>query len=212
MSEKNLNKIYDVKITLLGESGVGKTSLIKAYFGKEFDPNEKSNLEAKLNLKTKIINNKKLNINIWDTMGQEKFRSLVNQFIKGSNIVIFVFDITNRASFLELNFWVGYALQELSREEVILGVVGNKLDLFDKSEIEITEAEEYSTKIGAFFSEASASRNPEGFKTFINSLLEKLVQTPNIFEKLGKIQEEPNIRLEKTTTEKKKKKCCLNSK
>ena len=203
---KQLNKTYDVKIILLGEGGVGKTSLINVYLDKRFNLSEKPTSEGYLSLKKIKINNKELNINLWDTVGQERFRSVTKKFIRGSNIIIFVFDITNRASFLELKFWVNNVYQELAKEEVIFGVIGNKIDLFDKSEIETTEAEEYAKKIGALFIEASAKKSPEDFKNFINILLNKLVETPHIIEKLAKVEGESNIQLKESP--KGKKKCC----
>ena len=209
--KNNSNRIYDIKIILLGETGVGKTSLIKTYFDQPFNPSERPTLDGNITSKILEINNKKMRINIWDTMGHEKYRAITQQFFKGSNIVIFVFDITNRASFLDLGFWVNSVLEKLSKEEAIFGVIGNKIDLFTKSEIEATEAEEYAEKIGALFTEASAAKNPEGLKRFINILLERLVQTPTIIEKLGKIDEESNIHLENTPIKKKKKKCCNKS-
>ena len=203
---KQLNKTYDVKIILLGEGGVGKTSLINVYLDKKFNPSEQQTLKGYLSLKKIKINDKELNINLWDTVGQERFRSVTKKFIRGSNIIIFVFDITNRASFLELKFWVNNVYQELAKEEVIFGVIGNKIDLFDKSEIETTEAEEYAKKIGALFTEASAKKSPEDFKNFINILLQKLVETPQIIEKLAKVEGESNIQLKESP--KGKKKCC----
>ena len=200
---KQLNKTYDVKIILLGEGGVGKTSLINVYLDKKFNPSEQKTSEGYLSLKKIKINNKELNINLWDTVGQERFRSVTKKFIRGSNIIIFVFDITNRASFLELKFWVNNVYQELAKEEVIFGVVGNKIDLFDKSEIETTEAEEYAKKIGALFTEASAKKSPEDFKNFINILLNKLVETPHIIEKLAKVEGESNIQLKESPKGKK---------
>ena len=203
---KQINKTYDVKIILLGEGGVGKTSLINVYLDKKFNPSEQQTLKGYLSLKKIKINDKELNINLWDTVGQERFRSVTKKFIRGSNIIIFVFDITNRASFLELKFWVNNVYQELAKEEVIFGVIGNKIDLFDKSEIETTEAEEYAKKIGALFTEASAKKSPEDFKNFINILLNKLVETPHIIEKLAKVEGESNIQLKESP--KGKKKCC----
>ena len=203
---KQLNKTYDVKIILLGEGGVGKTSLINVYLDKKFNPSEQQTLKGYLSLKKIKINDKELNINLWDTVGQERFRSVTKKFIRGSNIIIFVFDITNRASFLELKFWVNNVYQELAKEEVIFGVIGNKIDLFDKSEIETTEAEEYAKKIGALFTEASAKKSPEDFKNFINILLQKLVETPQIIKKLAKVEGESNIQLKESP--KGKKKCC----
>ena len=201
---KQINKTYDVKIILVGEGGVGKTSLINVYLDKKFNHSEPQTLKGYLSLKKIKINDKELNINLWDTVGQERFRSVTKKFIRGSNIIIFVFDITNRASFLELKFWVNHVSQELAKEEVIYGVIGNKIDLFDKSEIETTEAEEYAKKIGALFTEASAKKSPEDFKNFINILLNKLVETPQIIEKLAKVEGESNIELKESPKGKKK--------
>ena len=209
MAEKD-NKAYFVKIILLGEMFVGKTCLINVYFDEnKFNPLELSTGQPTQTFKSLEINKKKLNISLWDTMGQEKFRAVTKNFIKDSNIVILVYDITNRASFLELNFWLNASREEL-HNEVIFGVVGNKVDLFNNCEVEKEEGEEYAKNIGALFTEASAKENPIGFRNFIKQLLEKLLSTPKLVEKLEIMvnEKENNIQLGGGNSISKKNGCC----
>ena len=93
-----------------------------------------------------VKDNIKYNIHIWDTSGQERFGSLSKIFIKDSQIVILVYDITNQKSFDELPFWANYS-KELLGENVVIGVVGNKIDLFDK-EVENCEENQIVDKKG----------------------------------------------------------------
>ena len=175
-------KEYKIKIIFLGESGVGKTNLINIYMDKEFNPNEFSTNDPSQSYQTLKIGNIKLNISLWDSIGQEKFRSITKNYIRGSNIVIFVYDITKRETFLELNYWVSVANEELNNNEAIFGIAGNKIDLFAESEVEKKEAEKYATKINALFSETSAKQDPKGFKIFIKELLGKLLLNQKIID------------------------------
>ena len=168
-----------IKIILLGESGVGKTCLIQSFMDKEFS-NTTSTFSFEYMNKEIVKDNIKYNIHIWDTAGQERFRSLSKIFIKDSQIVILVYDITNQKSFDELPFWVNYA-KGLLGENVIIGVVGNKIDLFDKIEGENDEenqivdkekAQKYSNEIKALFREVSAKENAKGFQEYINELID----------------------------------------
>ena len=209
MVEKD-NKAYFVKIILLGEMFVGKTCLINVYFDEnKFNPLELSTGQPTQTFKSLEINKKKLNISLWDTMGQEKFRAVTKNFIKDSNIVILVYDITNRASFLELNYWLNVSREEL-QNEAIFGVLGNKIDLFNDCQVEKEEAEEYAKKIGALFTETSAKENPIGFRNFIKQLLEKLLSTPKLVEKLEIMvnEKENNIQLRGVNSTNKKSGCC----
>ena len=209
MAEKD-NKAYFVKIILLGEMFVGKTCLINVYFDEnKFNPLELSTGQPTQTFKSLEINKKKLNISLWDTMGQEKFRAVTKNFIKDSNIVILVYDITNRASFLELNYWLNVSREEL-QNEAIFGVLGNKIDLFNDCQVEKEEAEEYAKKIGALFTETSAKENPIGFRNFIKQLLEKLLSTPKLVEKLEIMvnEKENNIQLGGGNSINKKNGCC----
>ena len=167
-----------IKIILLGESGVGKTCLIQSFIGKEFS-NTTSTFSFEYMNKEIVKDNIKYNIHIWDTAGQERFRSLSKIFIKDSQIVILVYDITNQKSFDELPFWVNYA-KSLLGENVIIGVVGNKIDLFDKIEeneeenqiVDKKNAQNYSNEINALFREVSAKENAIGFQEYINELVD----------------------------------------
>jgi len=177
-------KEYNIKITFLGESGVGKTNLINIYMDKNFNPNEFTTDSKSQSYKTLKIGNIKLNLSLWDTIGQEKFRSLTKNYIRGSDIVIFVYDITKRETFLELNYWVSAANEELNNNEATFGIAGNKIDLFAESEVEKKEAEKYATKINALFYETSAKDDPQGFKNFIKKLLGKLLLNQKIIDNI----------------------------
>ena len=166
-----------IKIILLGESGSGKSNLINICCNLEFDPNTPSNITSSILEKKINLGKIQYNIKLWDTAGQEKFRSLNNLFIKDSKICIFVYDINNRSSFDELNFWVK-TVEEILGKNPILAVVANKIDL--KENVTKKEGEEYAKKIGAFFYQTSAKTDKKGFSDFINVLVEEFLFKNNL--------------------------------
>ena len=95
-----------IKIILLGESKVGKTSLINSFLNKQFLEHTLSTIEYSFAYKIINIDQNNYEIHLWDTAGQERFRSLNKIYIKGAQIVIFVYDIADKRSFAELPFWV----------------------------------------------------------------------------------------------------------
>ena len=171
-----------IKIILIGESSVGKTSLIQAYLGRQFMDYTSNTINSESFNKTIKINNTTFNIHLWDTAGQERFRSLNKIFIKGSQIVIVVYDITKKKTFDEVPFWVDYA-KSLLGDHIVLGLIGNKLDLFDKIEnkdcgnnnddgfIDNETGKKYADEIGAIFGETSAKLNAKGFQKYVNDLI-----------------------------------------
>ena len=207
MESNETQKIDSIKIILLGESGIGKTNLINIYLGKYFNSNEISTLNPCQTDIIKVINNKKLNVCLWDTMGQEKHRTVTKSFIKGSNIIIFVYDITRRETFLELNYWVNVVIEEIGDEEVLFGIAANKIDLFHNSEVEKEEGEEYAQKINALFSETSA-KDDVGFKNLVNKLLEKLLLNKNNIDEIQENDQSFRLKKEKDKKINKKKRFC----
>ena len=209
MIKKN---IYNIKIILLGISGVGKTNLIDTYFGNNFNPDSTPSSNPSQSHDKIIINDNICYIDIWDTMGQEKYLSVTQNFIKGSHIIIFVYDITNKDSFTELDYWVNKVNDEIENDKIIKGLTANKIDLFEDSQVEKNEGEEYAKKIGAYFCETSAKVNPKVFKKFVKNLLEQLFNNKDNIKKEGNIFEKSNEYIEigeKIVKKKKKKKeCC----
>jgi len=202
MEEKNEvdNDDCKLKVILLGELSVGKTSLINAFLGNKFQE-YKSTISSQFSQKIVKMKEAVYNIDLWDTAGNEKYRSITKMFIRDSQIVIFVYDITNRDTFTSLEFWVDSA-KELLGENPIYGLAGNKIDLFENEKVKKEEGEEYAQKIGALFEVTSAKEDPEGFKNFVNQLLKQYFLKYND----NSVQDLISIRTFKE--QKKNRKCC----
>ena len=120
------DKENGIKVILLGESSVGKTSLINISTGGKFRSAESSTLNANYRHKKIQYNGKNYVFNLWDTIGQEKYRALTKVFFKDSKIVVLVYDITEEKSFKELDYWYNQIIDEIGKENCLLAVVGNK--------------------------------------------------------------------------------------
>ena len=125
-----------------------------------------------------IINNKEYLINLWDTIGQEQFRSLTNIFMKGAKVVIFVYDITRLETFQQLEYWF-QKTKELLGDKPILGIVGNKSDLYLKEKVKEEVAEQYAKQKGIPLKITSAKTH-HIFCQFLEELVSKYI------EKIGK--------------------------
>ena len=200
----------ETKVILVGESGVGKTNLINIITGGEFNEKEKSSSTASFLNKKLTVKGNEYTINLWDTIGQEPLRQMAKLFYNNSKIVIFVYDITERKSFDELNkYWVKIIEEKLGKN-VIKGIVANKIDLFLNEKVTEDEGEEYAKSIGAQFLVTSAKAyGPAKFEDFLIKLYEEYLdkyETNSSDRKNSK--KNKNIVLNKNTGNNQRKKCC----
>jgi len=218
-----------IKVVLVGESGVGKTSIISQFTSKKFDPHRETSLSAQFISKTVNFQDlgKEIKFDIWDTVGQEKYRSLAKIFYKDAKVIVFVYDITTEYSFNELkNYWYEETRSNTDGSP-ILAVVGNKIDLYKEQKVSNNDGKEFAEKIGAIFQTTSA-QSDSGISTLFDNI-GKTYLIPNFDyratdktaqENFMKKKQEENtkkdmqkrvkgVQLEnKKVDETKKKKCC----
>ena len=152
------NNVLSCKIVLLGESGVGKTCIISRYINQVFEGNTISTNGASYAAKTLHFDDydKSLKVEIWDTAGQEQYRSLTKIFYKDATAAILVYDITRKKSFDEIkNYWYKQLL-DCAPSDIVVGLAGNKADLFDREQVSEEEAKEFAKEIKAIFRLTSA--------------------------------------------------------
>ena len=214
------------KLVFIGDPGVGKTCIISRFLKGTFDADQITTVGASYASKTIKISetNESLTLDIWDTAGQEKYRSLTRIFFQGAKLAILVYDITRKDSFENLkNVWLK-ELKDHADKNVVLGVAGNKSDLYEKEEVPEQEAREYAKSIGAIFCLTSAQSNSgieelfeEMGKKFLdpnstineseNQNLDQAHKQKKDEKKKEKKEEQKNIQL-KNVKKKEKKNCC----
>ena len=179
---ENGQEIIDIKVILLGEMGVGKSNLLNAAADLRFDEISKSTVTSTYIEKRMKIFNKDYKVKLWDTAGQEKFRAMTKLFYQDSKVVIFVYDITNKKSFTELNYWIN-EIKEALKDEPILGIIGNKYDLKDMIEVEEETAKKFAQEKGIELKLLSTKNEPQNFKKFLRKLVK------DYLIKIGKIKD-----------------------
>ena len=147
--------IYKFKIILVGNSSVGKTSLINRYMGFGFEEKYPCTINADFKIKSLSINEViGAELTVWDTCGQEKYKALTRQYFKDAHGVILLYDVTNEDSFKGLTSWLA-EIRNNSNKDVSIVLVGNKIDLNDRK-ITKEVASEFAIKNGLFYFETSS--------------------------------------------------------
>jgi len=171
--ERNQNDeeiIPYLKITLIGDAGSGKSCIINRYINDEFFPDKVSTIGVSCSNKLVKENNKLLRIDLWDTAGQEQYRSLGRHFYKDSYVVILVYDITSKESFENLKLVWYKDLLKYNEKYTILAVVGNKSDLYEIEKVSEEEGRNYAKEINAIFMLVSA-KNGDNINNLFNDIV-----------------------------------------
>ena len=207
-----------LKIVLIGESAVGKTSLISQFIDQVFQDDQQSTIGGTFS--TKIIkcgNGKILKLEIWDTAGQERYRSVTKLFYKDANAALLVYDISNKYTFEELqNYWIDQ-VRDSAPKDIILAIVANKSDLIESEQVDEAMAREFAKDNGALFALTSA-KTTAGVESLFLDIAKKYTGTDSAstIESENKKEEEEyrktrkdSVKITKQSQVKaKKKKCC----
>ena len=197
-----------IKLIFLGDSGVGKTNLINLAIGQPFNENVDCTLGQYFS--QKIIRHIGIDyiIDLWDTIGQERLRTINKLFFNNSKIVIFVYDITNLNSFEDLKLWVNEIDSQIGLENIIKGVVGNKIDLFESEEVNYELGDNFAKSIGALFLQISAKKSEQKiFVDFLHDLLKNYVNSDLVVNEKN-INKAITLDYAKKKKKREKSKCC----
>jgi len=237
--ENNQNAI-SCKVVLIGEAGVGKTSIINRYINNTFSTNSMSTTGASFAAKTMYFENhdKYVKFEVWDTAGQEKYRSLIKIFYKDASVAVLVYDITRKQSFEEIkNYWISQlkenAPKNLSKNPydkflkinffsfLVIAFAANKSDMYEMEEVEEEKGRAFAKEVGGIFKYTSAKNSTgidELFRTIGNRFLDPNFEEnmPNatssyIEQALNERRETIRITKESQKSEKKVGGCCSKS-
>lgn len=173
-----------LKILIIGESGVGKSSLLLRFTDDTFDPEIGATIGVDFKVKTLAVDGNKAKLAIWDTAGQERFRTLTPSYYRGAQGVILVYDVTRRETFAKLDNWLNELDTYCTRNDLVKMLVGNKIDKEDR-ELEREEGLKFARKHSMLFIEASA-KTRDGVQCAFEELVEKILQTPGLWENVHK--------------------------
>ena len=144
------------KILLLGDSTVGKTCFLLRYTDDTFLDLHMATIGLDYRLKTMVLDDHKIvKIQLWDTAGQDKFRAITRNYYKGARGIILIYDVTNIKSYENIKKWIN-EIKDEAQKNIIIYIVGNKIDISEKRQVTTQEGKELAEKYGLPFCESSA--------------------------------------------------------
>ena len=220
MSSNNTNNVngYDMifKIVLIGDTSVGKTNILSKYLTDEFDAKSKATVGVEFGVKNFKIENNIVKVQIWDTAGEERYRSITNAYYKGAKGSLLVYDITNKKSFENVEKWIS-DLKANADEEISMILLGNKTDLEDKRVVSTEEGKNKAEFYNLTFMETSALNGNNIQEAFNELIMDVYKRNHELLENQAKVEiirDKKTIELDKgednnTDEVKEKKWCCL---
>ena len=204
----DIKEDYKLKVVVVGDSGVGKTNLIKRFIVNIYNPNTKATVGVEFISKSYKINDQVFKIEIWDTAGQERYKSITAAYYKGAKGALIVYDITQKDSFENINKWMSEVRDKSSKDLKIM-IVGNKTDLVNERQVSTEEALEKAKELGSPVMEASAldgSNVKDAFYDLLKEMYKEIKKKLDIVENQNTGGKD-GVQLN-TNEEKEKKGCC----
>lgn len=155
-SSKAARPVRSHKVVFLGQCGTGKTALIRQFVHRTFDQNYTATIGMDFVGKLLSLEGRQLRLQLWDTAGQERFRALMPSYLRDSSACVVVYDVTSKESFDSIRGWVDLALEGRSRRDLLLVLVGNKIDLEAERCVQKADGEALAEDLKMLFFEATA--------------------------------------------------------
>ena len=199
------------KVVLVGDAGVGKTCIIQRYVKDQYKEENDSTISSSYNYKKIDYKkyNKSISFDIWDTAGQELYRAMAKNFYLNAAIGILVYDIRRKQSFDSIKEYWYEQLKVAGEENMIIGIAGNKCDLFNQEQVPEAEVKKFAKEVGAVF-HLTSCKESIGIDELFEECGEKYLQNNNLIDntdKKGKEKFALNNGKE-NNNEKKKRGCC----
>ena len=204
-----MNPDYDYlfKILLIGNSGVGKSSLLLRFSDDTFTGNFMPTIGVDFKIRTLEVDGKTIKLQIWDTAGQERFKTITSSYYKGAHGIIVVYDVTDKDSFKNIDTWMN-EIEKHASDNVSRILCGNKSDLEDSRQVSTDEGKELADTYNIRFIESSAKDNSNVEEAF--TLMTKEIKSRVVHTEAKKPMQTTGKRLTAQTKNVKKKKdgCC----
>lgn len=206
MGDRQQPHDMQIKLLMIGDSGVGKTCLLLRYANDSFSPTFITTIGIDFKIKTITLDEKVIKLQIWDTAGQERFRTITTSYFRGAQGILLVYDVTDRGSFDNIRNWVGQ-IQQHADVNVNKILIGNKADV-DPSQVVVTreEGEKLSSEYNIKFFETSAKNNLNVVEAF--EAIARDVKDRRMKEGGTATQAKPRGMIDVSKTQKKSGGCC----
>ncbi|KAJ6632549.1 ras-domain-containing protein [Mycena sp. CBHHK59/15] len=170
------------KLLLIGNSSVGKSSLLLRFSDEQWLPEDESSATIGVDFRVHKmdVKGKKVKLSIWDTAGQERFRTITSSYYRGAQGIILVYDVSNRESFDALPRWYS-ELETYVSDKVVKILVGNKVDKEFSRQVPTSEAQAFATRMNSLFVEASA-KTSVGVKEAFTDVVERIMDIPELWD------------------------------
>ena len=179
------------KVLLLGDSTVGKTCFLLQYTEKSFQTEHMSTIGLDYRLKNIILKNgKKVKLQIWDTAGQDRFRSVTKTYYKGAHGILLIYDVTSLQTYENVKNWITQ-IREEANPHIVIYIIGNKIDMIEGRKVKTEEGQQLANEFHLQFFETSAKTGQNINETFdslvnkIDDVYTNLDDVGNVGNKLG---------------------------